>query len=60
LVLTVEVERLRQENDKLRSENAALRPLVSELKHKLRQLERAPDFAAAETEALVRKSREHA
>ena len=35
LVLTVECERLRQENDRLRSENAALRPLVSDLSHKL-------------------------
>ena len=37
LVLTVECERLRQENDRLRAENAALRPMVSDLQHKLRR-----------------------
>jgi predicted RNase H-like nuclease (RuvC/YqgF family) len=43
LVLSVEVERLTQENDRLRAENAALRPLVSELQHKLRQVQRHID-----------------
>ena len=33
LVLSVEVERLRQENDRLRTENAALRPLIATLRH---------------------------
>ena len=40
LVLSVEVERLTQENDRLRKENDALRPLVSELSHKLRLVQR--------------------
>jgi len=56
LVLSVEVERLRQENDRLRSENAALRPRVSELEHKLRTIRRT----MAETEALERKDQHHA
>jgi regulator of replication initiation timing len=56
LVLSVEVERLRQENDRLRLENAALRPRVSELEHKIRTLRRA----MAETESLERKDRDHA
>jgi len=34
------VIRLQQENDKLRAENAALRPLVSDLQHRLRIAER--------------------
>jgi len=58
LVLTVEVERLRQENDRLRAENAALRPRVSELEHKVRMHERAA-VAKAETEPLIRKNRDH-
>jgi regulator of replication initiation timing len=40
MVLTVEVERLTQEIDRLRLENAALRPLVSDLQHRLRLAER--------------------
>ncbi len=56
----VAVLRLRQECDRLRAENAALRPLVSELQHKLRILERHPDQSDIATEALVRKNREHA
>jgi regulator of replication initiation timing len=56
LVLSVEVERLRQDNDRLRLENAALRPRVSELEHKIRTLRRA----MAETEALERKDSDHA
>jgi uncharacterized protein YlxW (UPF0749 family) len=32
--------RLEQENDRLRAENNALRPMVSELQHKLRLAER--------------------
>ena len=60
LVLSVEVERLRQENDRLRAENAGLRPLVSDLRHRVRLLERHDtDPAKAETEPLIRKSRDH-
>jgi hypothetical protein len=59
LVLCVEVERLRQEIDRLRAENSALRPLVSALQHKLRQMERHPDFPTADTEPLVSKNRTH-
>jgi cell division protein FtsB len=57
LVLTVECERLRQENDRLRAENDALRPMVSDLNSKLRRMERH-QIATAETETIV--SREHA
>ena len=60
LVLTVEAERLRQENDRLRAENAGLRPLVSDLRHRVRLLERHDsDPAKAETETLIRKNRDH-
>lgn len=31
----IEIARLRQENDRLRAENNALRPLVSDLTHRL-------------------------
>jgi hypothetical protein len=60
--LLVEIERLTQENDRLRTENLALRPLVSELQHKVRILERLPVASHAQpaTEPLVRKQREHA
>ncbi len=56
------VIRLQQENDKLRAENAALRPLVSDLQHRLRLAERrmtTQDIAKAETEPLIRKNRDH-
>jgi hypothetical protein len=39
------VIRLQQENDKLRAENAALRPLVSDLQHRLRLSRTAHDAA---------------
>lgn len=39
----VEVLRLRQENDRLRAENAQLRPMVSDLQHRLRLLTRHHD-----------------
>ncbi len=52
--------RLTQENDKLRAENAALRPLVSDLQHRLRLAERHPhDANPTETTALIRKNRDH-
>jgi len=50
----------RRESDLLRAENATMRPMVSELQRKLRNMERNHDPAKAETEPLVRKSREHA
>jgi regulator of replication initiation timing len=55
LVLSVEVERLRQENDRIRMENAALRPRVSDLEHKVRLYQRSRE----ETEPLIRKNRDH-
>ena len=59
----VAVLRLRQECDRLRAENAALRPLVSELQHKLRtrcqHCEFHPDQPNIATETLIRKNREH-
>lgn len=60
--LLVEIERLTQENDRLRAENGALRPLVSELQHKLRISEMTPhpDASRAETAPITRKSRDHA
>ena len=52
--------RLQQENDRLRAENAALRPLVSDLQHKLRLAERHPHpVTSTETTALIRKNRDH-
>ena len=56
------VIRLQQENDRLRAENAVLRPLVSDLQHRLRMAERhmtPQDIAKAETEPLIRKNRDH-
>lgn len=54
--LLIEIERLTQENDNLRAENSALRPLVSELQHKLRVAETTPhpDVSKTETVALER------
>ena len=60
LVLTVEAERLRQENDRLRAENSTLRPLVSELQRKVRLAERHADHAKAETEPILNPARMHA
>lgn len=52
--------RLREENDKLRAENAVLRPMVSDLQHRLRLAERHPhDANPTETTALIRKNRDH-
>lgn len=60
--LLLKIERLTQENDRLRAENSALRPLVSELQHKLRIAETTPrpDASKVETAPITRKSREHA
>lgn len=60
--LLLKIERLTQENDRLRAENSALRPLVSELQHKLRvsEMTPSPDASKVETAPLTRKSREHA
>jgi regulator of replication initiation timing len=59
--LLVQIERLTQENARLRTENLALRPLVSELQHKVRILERLPAATPAQpkTDALIRKGRLH-
>lgn len=52
--------RLREENDKLRAENAVLRPMVSDLQHRLRLAERHPHpVTSTETTALIRKNRDH-
>ena len=52
-------ERLRQENERLWRENSALRPLVSDLQHKLAvAIAHLKAHAQAETATLVRKDSE--
>lgn len=52
--------RLREENNKLRAENAVLRPMISDLQHRLRLAERQPHhLPSTGNTALVRKNREH-
>ena len=58
LVLSVECERLRDENQRLRAENNQLRPTVSKLQHKLCLLERPPHDLP--TDPLIRKNSEPA
>ena len=54
------VIRLTQEVEHLRRENAVLRPLVSDLQHRLRLAERHPhDANPTDTTALIRKNRDH-
>lgn len=59
--MRVDYERLLQENKRLWAENAALRPLVSDLQHRLSvAIQHLKHHAQAETATLVRKdSDEH-
>jgi cell division protein FtsB len=56
VVLRVRVHTQEREIDALRAENNQLRPLISELQHKLRVAETTPhpDVSKAETVALER------
>lgn len=52
--------RLQQENERLWKENSVLRPMVSDLQHRLNiALKHLKAQAEAETAALVRKNRDH-
>ena len=54
------VIRLQQEVEHLRRENAVLRPLDSDLQHRLRMAARHPhDAIPTDTNALIRKNRDH-
>ena len=59
MTIEADIERLKQENERLWKENNVLRPMISDLQHRLSvAIAHLKAHAQAETAALIRKDAE--